>query len=116
MSLLSEAMETCIMLNKVKEDDGYGGYKDTYTDGVEFKAAIVVANTIESRVAMKQGVTDIYTITTDKSMNLQYHEVFRRKSDGKILRVTSDGDDKKTPASATLNMRQVSAEEWTLPT
>lgn len=116
MSLLAEAMETCTILNKVKEEDGYGGYKDTYTEGVEFKAAIVVTNTIEAKIAMKSGVTDIYTITTEKNMNLQYHDVFKRNSDGKIFRTTSDGDDKKTPASATLNMRQVSAEEWTLPT
>ena len=36
----------------------------------------------------------------------------RRASDGKIFRVTSDGDDKRTPRSAALNMRNVSAEEW----
>ena len=48
-------------------------------------------------------------------MNLQYHDVFRRNRDLKIFRVTSDGDDKHTPASATLNMRQVTAEEWSLP-
>jgi hypothetical protein len=38
--------------------------------------------------------------------------VFRRESDGKIFRVTSDGDDKKTPPSAGLDMRQVTAEEF----
>jgi hypothetical protein len=48
-------------------------------------------------------------------MVLQYHDVFRRLSDGKIFRVTSDGDDKFTPDTATLNMRQVTAEEWEPP-
>jgi hypothetical protein len=43
---------------------------------------------------------------------LEYHEVFRRLDDGKVFRVTSDGDDKFTPASAGLNMRQVTAEEF----
>jgi hypothetical protein len=38
-----------------------------------------------------------------------------RNSDGKIFRITSDGDDNHTPKSATLDMRQVSAEEWSLP-
>ncbi len=47
-------------------------------------------------------------------MNLEYHEVFKRLRDGKFFRVTSDGDDKHTPASASLNMRQVTAEEWEL--
>ena len=115
MSLLTEAMEKCTILDKVKTDDGYGGYKDVYKEGIDFDAAVVVINTIEARVANKQGVKDLYTVTTHKQMNLQYHDVFMRQSDGKIFRVTSDGDDTKTPASASLNMRQVSAEEWTLP-
>ena len=45
-------------------------------------------------------------------MVLNYHDVFRRVRDGKIFRVTTDGDDKATPASAALDMRVVNAEEW----
>lgn len=116
MSLLSEAMENCTMLDKITTADGYGGYITTYTDGAPFNAAIVLDNSMQARVAEKQGVTALYTVTTVKALNLQYHDVFRRESDKKIFRVTSDGDDKKTPASASLNMRQVSAEEWELPT
>ena len=114
MSLLSEAMESCTMLDKKTRADGYGGYEVTYEDGAEFKAAVVIDTSMQARVAEKQGVKALYTITTEKAMNLQYHDVFRRNSDGKIFRVTSDGDDKKTPASASLNMRQVSGEEWAL--
>ena len=116
MSLLSEAMENCIMLDKQTVADGYGGYVTRYVDGAEFSAAIVLDNSMQARVAEKQGVTGLYTVTTGKELNLQYHDVFRRDRDGKIFRVTSDGDDKHTPASAYLNMRQASAEEWSLPT
>ena len=112
MSLLSEAMENCILLDKHTAADGYGGYVTTWTDGARFQAAIVLDTSMEARTAEKAGVTALYTVTTEKSMNLQYHDVFRRVSDGKIFRVKSDGDDKKTPNSAGLNMRQVSAEEW----
>lgn len=114
MSLLTEAMESCTMLDKVTEEDGYGGYTTSYKDGASFKAAIVLDTSMQARVAEQQGVKALYTITTEKAMNLQYHDVFRRNRDGKIFRVTSDGDDKKTPASASLNMRQVSGEEWVL--
>lgn len=114
MSLLSEAMESCVLLNKHTEADGYGGYTTNWVDGAEFDAAIVLDTSMQARVAEKQGVTALYTITTTKALNLQYHDVFRRESDGKIFRVTSDGDDKKTPESAGLNMRQVSAETWVL--
>lgn len=112
--LLSEAMEPCTLMNRVVAPDGYGGYEDTWTPGVTFDAAIVLDTSIQARVAEKQGVTGVYTITTEKSLNLQFHDVFRRNSDGCIFRVTSNGNDKKTPISASLNMRQVSAEEWNL--
>lgn len=116
MSLLSEAMESCVLMDKRTVADGYGGYTVEYVPGAEFDAAIVLNNSMEARIAQQAGVTAVYTITTTKALNLQYHDVFRRNRDNKIFRVTSDGDDKKTPASASLNMRQVSAEEWEIPT
>jgi len=115
MSLLSEFMTSCVILNKQTQADGYGGYITTWIDGAEFDAAIVLDSSMQARIGEKQGVTALYTITTTKALNLQYHDVFRRVEDGKIFRVTSDGDDKKTPPSAAINMRQVSAEEWELP-
>lgn len=114
MSLLSEAMTTCVILNKQTVADGYGGYDITWVDGAEFKAAIVLDSSMEARIGEKQGVTALYTVTTPKALNLQYHDVFRRVEDSKIFRVTSDGDDDKTPLSAGLDMRQVTAEEWKL--
>ena len=114
MSLLSDAMTTCTILNKQTQPDGYGGSYNTWAEGAEFQAAIVFDTSIEARVGEKQGVTSLYTVTITKAINLQYHDVFRREEDGKIFRVTSDGDDKKTPQAAGLNMRQVSAEEFTL--
>ena len=115
MSLLFEAMSDCTMLDKTTSEDGYGCYFSTWKDGASFKAAISFDTSIEARVADKQGVTSLYTVTTSRSLVLQYHDVFRREEDGKIFRVTSDGDDKYTPQSATLDMRVVTAEEWSLP-
>lgn len=115
MSLLDEAMESCVMLNKQTSPDGYGGYITTWTEGAEFKCAVVFDTSLEARSAEKAGVTSLYTVTTRRALTLEYHDVFRRKRDGKIFRVTSDGDDKYTPQSAGLNMRQVTAEEWSLP-
>ena len=102
------------MLDKRTEADGYGGYITTYTDGAEFNAAIIFDTSIEARAAEMQGVTSRYTITTGKEITLEYHDIFRRVRDGKVFRVTSDGDDKYTPASATLNIRQVTAEEFVI--
>lgn len=112
MSLLSEAMEKCIMMDRTSASDGRGGFVYKWVDGADFNAAITFDSSMQARIAEGAGVKALYTITTAKSVNLQYHDVLRRSSDGKIFRVTSDGDDKKTPASATLNMRQVTAEEF----
>jgi hypothetical protein len=114
MSLLSEAMEECVFLNKQVVKDGYGGYKTVWTEGADFKAAITFDTSIEAKTAEVQGVHSLYTVTTEKKLTLEYHDVFRRTRDGKVFRVTSDGDDKFTPASAGLDMRQVTAEEWEL--
>lgn len=114
MSLLSDAYEEMNMIDKVTVRDGRGGIETRWVDGAPFKAAVVLDSSMQARVAEHEGVTALYTITTNRSINLQYHDVFRRVRDGKIFRVTSDGDDKLTPKSATLDMRQVSAEEWEL--
>ena len=68
MSLLDEAMEKCVYLTKTKASDGYGGYVDTYVDGVDFKAAIAFDTSIEARVGEKQGVTSLYTVTTSRGI------------------------------------------------
>ncbi len=114
MSLLSEAMEQCVLLDKRTSPDGYGGINTEWTMGAPFEAALVLDTSIQAKIAEKQGVTGLYTVTTSKAIVLQYHDVFVRSRDGKVFRVTSDGDDKHTPLSATLDMRQVSAEEFKL--
>lgn len=115
MSLLKQAMEDVVMLEKTRKEDGEGGFITTWHEGAMFKAAITYDTSMSARIAEKQGVTSTYTITTSKSARLEFHDVLKRLSDNKIFRVTSDGDDKFTPESSSLNMRQVTAEEWSLP-
>lgn len=114
MSLLDEMMEPFVMLDKRSVSDGLGGFTREWTEGAEFKAAAVLDNSMQARVGAVQGVTGVYTVTTPKAVKLEYHDVFKRKRDNKIFRATSDGDDKATPASASLDMRQVSAEQYEL--
>lgn len=113
MSLLDDQMESCIYLSKQKTDDGWGGYINTWSDGATFQAAITFDTSIQARIGDKQGVTSRYTVTTGRAMVLQFNDYFRRVRDGKLFHVTSDGDDRFTPNSATLDMRQVEAEEIT---
>lgn len=114
MSLLIDAMTRCTFIDKSTKPDGEGGVINEWREGAEFDAAITFDTSIEARTAQKSGVTSVYTVTVGKNVLLSYHDIFRRLSDGKIFRVTSDGDDKETPKSATFAVRQVTAEEWEL--
>ena len=116
MSLMDDFKDTCTLIEKQRKPDGEGGFTTSWVDGTEFQAAITFNSSLEAKRAEKEGVTSLYTVTTGKNAILQYHDVFRRNRDGKIFRVTSDGDDKQTPARASFQVSQVTAEEWILPT
>ena len=113
MSLLTQAMEDVVLMEKKREPDGEGGFLPAvWVDGASFKAAITFNSSMEARTAEKQGVTSLYTVTVPLNCKLEYHDSFKRLRDGKVFRVTSDGDDKITPTSASFQFAQVTAEEY----
>lgn len=114
MSLLNQAMTDVVLMDKRREPDGEGGFITDWVESVVFQAAITFDTSMESRIGEKQGVSSRYTVTTGKGSKLDYHDVIKRLSDGKIFRITSDGDDKQTPKSASFQFLQVTAEEWWL--
>jgi len=114
MSLIDDFKVTCTLLEKTRVPDGEGGWAVTWADGMQFKAAIVHNTTIDARVAEKEGMTSTFTVTTEKNMALDFHDVFRRETDGDIFRVTSDSQDVQTPSRASFQFAQVSAEKWSL--
>lgn len=115
MSLLEKAYEDFTIINKVVIDDGYGGTVVTWIPGAVIKGAIVYDSSAQMKIAQAMGSTSMYTLTVKKSVLLDFHTVLRRESDKKIFRLTSNSDDRKTPDGAGLDMRQYSAEEWSLP-
>lgn len=116
MTLIEEGMEQCSIMQKLSTPDGEGGFTTEWVDGAEFRASITFDASMQARIADKQGVTSLYTVTTAKNAKLEYHDVIKRLSDGKIFRITSDGDDKQTPARAMFGQYlQVTAEEWVIP-
>lgn len=115
MSLYEDDMEECTAVDMVTLPDGYGGTKPGWNDGATFFASITPNTSDVALVAEQQGVKTIYSVYTAKNVNLQPLSLFRRNRDGKVFRVRSDGDDLKTPESAGLNLRLVTAEEWVIP-
>ena len=116
MSLIDTMKTACTMLDRRTLADGMGGYTQTWVDGAAFQAAIVKDSSMQARLAEKQGVTEVYTVTTDRTVPLEFHDVFRRESDGAVFRVTSNITDSVTPSVATFQFGQVTAEKWVLPT
>lgn len=115
MNLVEAAMEDVTILEKVRTPDGEGGFETKYVYGPTIKAAITFNNSINARVAQVQGVKDVFTITTHKNAPLDFHDIVKRLSDGKFFRVTSNGNDRVSPAVASFQYSRVSAEEWEVP-
>lgn len=111
MSLLYDAMEECVFIHRTTKPDGQGGYISEYSEGAEFKAAIVYDTSLEARVAAVQGITGSYTVSVPKSVEIGYHDAFVRRSDGQVFRCVSK-DDSTTPEAASFKIRQFKAEEW----
>lgn len=114
MSLLTQSFDQCVIVDKTTEDDGYGGVITFWKDGAKVECSIVPDGGVNQLVAMQRGWTGSYTVTTTKKVVFRAGDIFKRLEDGKVFRVKSNGEDTKTPDSATLDMRQVKAEEITL--
>jgi head-tail adaptor len=114
MSLMDDYVASCVKLVRESTADGEGGFSTVWKDGNSFQAVITLNSSAEVTKAEKKSEASTYIVTVTRSLDLNYHDVFKRLTDGKVFRVTSDGTDKKTPERATLDMRQVTAEEWEL--
>lgn len=112
--LLSAVGETFCFMDKTRVPDGAGGTKPAWVEGMEFELAPALDSSTEARIGEAQGLTSVYTFLVTKGTELEFHDVIKRKKDGKTFRITSDGSEQTTPAISRMNMELVTAEEWGL--
>ena len=112
---IQDFFEPLIYMEKRSVADGMGGFHEQYTDGAEFMGAITTNQTMETRIAEKQGVTALYTIITPLNVPIKYNDVIKRSKDNKYFRITSNPKDMETPKQSTLNFYQMTGEEYHLP-
>jgi len=112
MTLIDAFKVPCTLVEKTRVSDGEGGWTTAWVDGIGFSAAIVLDSTMNARVAEAEGVTGVYTVTTDRNVAMDFHDAFRRDSDGQVFRITKVND--PTPGVATFQFNQYQAEEWSL--
>ena len=115
MSLLDEFARPCVLLEKTRIPDGEGGYITTWKDGVEFINHQALDTSMEARIAETQGLTSVYSALVDKSVPIEYGDVFRDVETGDTYRVTSDPKDKQAPRSASVQLKFFTAEAYPLP-
>lgn len=115
MSLMDEYAVGCTLLVKTREEDPVGGYTTTWKDDATFTAAWEFESAPEITVAEQQGVARTYRIYVDKTLDLDYREVFRRNDTSQIYRVTNPGTDRHTPSFSPLGKRLIEVEKWELP-
>ena len=116
MPLFESMMVPCVLMEPKRTPDGSGGYSTTWEERERFRAAIIRDTSTEARIADAAKTVEKYTVTVSRSVHLAYHDVFKRLSDGKTFRVTSDNAEKKTPACTALDIAQSTAEAWRLTT
>lgn len=105
----------CTLLEHVRVPDGMGGSTMAWSDGMTFDMVFERNGSTEALIAEQQGFTRTYRGYVKKTMGMKYHDVLRREADGKIFRVTDDGDDSHTPDTSPLDARMVVMERWELP-
>ena len=112
MTLIDAFKVPCTLMERMRVPDGEGGWVTSWAEGLPFNAAIVLDSTIGARIAEADGGTGVYTVTTDRKLPMEFHDAFRRDSDGQVFRVTKVND--STPDVATFQFNQYQAEEWSL--
>jgi len=115
MSLLDEYNVPCVLLVKTRQEDPVGGYTTAWADGTQFDASWEYESAPQMTVAEQQGVSRTYRIYVNKTLDLDYHEAFRRTDNNQVYRVTNPGTDRKTPSFSRLDKRLIEVEKWELP-
>jgi len=114
MTLLDEMRDSCVMMDKRTVPDGMGGFTIVWTEGATFDATVIKDNSTEAVVGQQQGMNELFTVVVNKSIALDYHDVFRRLSDGQTFRLTSSTLDSAAPERSTVPIAKATCERWAL--
>lgn len=116
MSLLEDFARPCVLMEKTRTPDGEGGYTTEWTEGAAFQNFQALDTSMEARRAEKEGVTSVYSALVDKTVPIEYNDYFKDLSTGNTYRVTSNPEEKQSPASASFDLKFFTAEKKVLPT
>lgn len=114
MNLLESMFEPYVMMDKTSVDDGVGTFKYDWVEGATFNAFVKKVNAPQVTIAEQQGVNELFIVIVPKGVPLEYHDVFKRKSDGAVFRMTSMTLDDAAPKVSTPQIAKGNCERWEL--
>lgn len=111
MSLIDSFRTSFTRLVRTAERDSAGHIVYSYFDGESFSAALVLSGSSEKETAGNVKAVSSYTLTADEDVVIEYADILRRESDGRLFRVTGFVSE-EPPATASFSFRQYSAEDF----
>lgn len=98
------------IIDYISKPDGLGGVKWEQIPGAPFRAGIYLNSSNEAVIAGRVGNKAIFTIQTGLNVELEQNDVLLRKKDNRMYRIMGNAIDMTTPAVASDQYREVSAE------
>ena len=114
MSLLEQAYEPFVKVDRKSVSDGEGGFFTEYVDGAEISVAVTNENTSLARIAEALTEQVEYRVITKRNVKFSQDDLIKRLSDGQVFRIYYKNT-KETPKSAGLDMKETFAQEWSIP-
>lgn len=111
MALFAEAFkDVFVFREKHTASNGMGGFDVIYTDGERFSGALTTDQSTEAKIAEKQGVTVIQTLTVPPDVPLDFGDRIKSVETGVEYRITSRKGTNKTPSVASFQFQNFSVE------
>lgn len=113
--LYQSVMETCHIVDKTTVRDERGGVETVYVEGASIDVAFSFDDSNTVVIGNQETVTDLYTLVTYRKVVLQAGDIIERAKNGDTFKIEDNGEDNTPPPLSALDMRQVKARKWKLP-
>lgn len=112
MSVLQQAMEDFVVLNKMVIDSAVPGVPSTvYQEGASFRAVARMKTSTEMDIAQQQGAKRVYALYFPPVLDvIEQGVMIRRKRDGLTFRVNATPDTRGTPSFSSIPLKYTTME------
>lgn len=109
-TLLQQAMEGFVVLNRVIVNDDLGVPSTTYQEGAAFQAVAKMIRSTEMEIAQQQGAKRVYSLYFAPVLPVEQGMILRRVRDGLTFRVNATPDTRETPAFSSIPLKYTTME------